>query len=235
MIHVCSLARLNETVEDTGARHVVSLLTATRQPSSGRPAISAGKSPVAAAARHRRTARRLHRARRSSCRQPVELRAPLGSPRAAGRALPHGHQPLDRECYSRRCARSIRIAPKGVSHRRCAPPRRPRRPSIRMVSFADRLLGRGGRMVAAVETIGRGAFIERRSDAVPARAGISRAAITLPRSLLRGPQLGDGGRRHRRRSRGLDARRAARGDCAARNRNRAKLETRSEPRKLSVA
>ena len=26
MIHVCSLSRLNETVEDTGARHVVSLL-----------------------------------------------------------------------------------------------------------------------------------------------------------------------------------------------------------------
>src|SRR3984893_15309557 len=26
MIHVCSLARLHETVEDTGARHVVSLI-----------------------------------------------------------------------------------------------------------------------------------------------------------------------------------------------------------------
>ncbi len=26
MIHVCSLSRLNETVEDTGARHVVSLI-----------------------------------------------------------------------------------------------------------------------------------------------------------------------------------------------------------------
>ncbi|MGA8356882.1 MAG: protein tyrosine phosphatase, partial [Xanthobacteraceae bacterium] len=26
MIHVCSLSRLHETVEDTGARHIVSLL-----------------------------------------------------------------------------------------------------------------------------------------------------------------------------------------------------------------
>src|SRR5262249_34946462 len=31
-------------------------------------------------------------------------------------------------------------------------------PNVRIVSLADRLLGRDGRMVAAIETIGRGAF-----------------------------------------------------------------------------
>ena len=36
MIHVCSLARLHDTVEDTGARHVVSLIGDEAR-STGRP------------------------------------------------------------------------------------------------------------------------------------------------------------------------------------------------------
>jgi predicted protein tyrosine phosphatase len=39
-------------------------------------------------------------------------------------------------------------------------------PNIRIVSLADRLLGRGGRMVAAIETIGRGILAE---EAMPFR------------------------------------------------------------------
>ena len=39
-------------------------------------------------------------------------------------------------------------------------------PNIRIVSLADRLLGRNGRMVAAVETIGRGIMT---SEAAPFR------------------------------------------------------------------
>ena len=61
MIHVCSLARLHETVEDTGARHVVSLIgdeDRIERPS----AIVAGKPPLAAAARHFLAARRLRHA-----------------------------------------------------------------------------------------------------------------------------------------------------------------------------
>jgi predicted protein tyrosine phosphatase len=39
-------------------------------------------------------------------------------------------------------------------------------PNIRIVSLADRLLGRDGRMVAAIETIGRGCLAE---EAAPFR------------------------------------------------------------------
>ena len=39
-------------------------------------------------------------------------------------------------------------------------------PNIRIVSLADKLLGRGGRMVAAIETIGRGAMA---AEATPFR------------------------------------------------------------------
>ena len=39
-------------------------------------------------------------------------------------------------------------------------------PNIRIVSLADRLLGRDGRMVAAIETIGRGYLAE---EAAPFR------------------------------------------------------------------
>jgi predicted protein tyrosine phosphatase len=39
-------------------------------------------------------------------------------------------------------------------------------PNIRIVSLADRLLGRDGRMVAAIETIGRGNLAE---EAMPFR------------------------------------------------------------------
>jgi predicted protein tyrosine phosphatase len=39
-------------------------------------------------------------------------------------------------------------------------------PNIRIVALADRLLGRGGRMVAAIEAIGRGSLAE---EAAPFR------------------------------------------------------------------
>ena len=53
-------------------------------------------------------------------------------------------------------ARSIRIATRqsiAQALRRASPTATP---NIRIVSLADRLLGRDGRMVAAIETIGRG-------------------------------------------------------------------------------
>ena len=53
-------------------------------------------------------------------------------------------------------ARSIRIATRASiaqALRRASPTATP---NIRIVSLADRLLGRDGRMIAAIETIGRG-------------------------------------------------------------------------------
>jgi predicted protein tyrosine phosphatase len=87
MIHVCSLARLHETVEDTGARHVVSLIGDE----------ASIERPVAIVPEHRDE-------------KSIALRS--ASPTAT--------------------------------------------PNARIVSLADRLLGRDGRMVAAIETIGRG-------------------------------------------------------------------------------
>ena len=88
----------------------------------------------------------------------LEFRAPLGSPCAARRALLRRHQPLDgKRVRHRLCAQS-------PSRRDKASPRALRRasptatPNMRIVSLADRLLGRDGRMIAAIETIGRGDF-----------------------------------------------------------------------------
>ncbi len=106
MIHVCSLSRLHETVEDTGARHVVSLLgdeARVERPTSIAPEnhlwlrlhdisapldgyIAPGEEHVA---------------------ESDQLRARLGSPRAARGALLRRHQPLDRE----RVHRGLRAQP----------------------------------------------------------------------------------------------------------------------------
>ncbi len=63
-------------------------------------------------------------------------------------------------------ARSIRSVTRiGIAQalRRASPTATP---NIRIVSLADRLLGRDGRMVAAIETIGRGCLAE---EAAPFR------------------------------------------------------------------
>jgi hypothetical protein len=94
---------------------------------------------VAAAARHFQSARRLHHAGRSARRRPAEIRAPLGSPCAVASVCalnPHRDEAS--------IAQELRRASPTAT------------PNIRIVSLADRLLGRDGRMVAAIETIGRG-------------------------------------------------------------------------------
>jgi predicted protein tyrosine phosphatase len=154
MIHVCSLARLHATVEKTGARHVVSLI--------GDEAIV--ERPVAIVPENHLWLR-LH-----------DISAPL-----EGYTMPdEGHvadllsfvrswdrsAPLVMHCYagiSRSTASAFASVCALSPHRdersivqalRQASPTAT--PNIRIVSLADRLLGRGGRMVAAVETIGRG-------------------------------------------------------------------------------
>jgi len=44
-------------------------------------------------------------------------------------------------------------------------------PNIRIISLADKLLGRNGRMIAAVETIGRGIMID--GEAAPFRLDLA--------------------------------------------------------------
>jgi predicted protein tyrosine phosphatase len=154
MIHVCSLSRLHQTVEDSGARHVVSLLGDEAR--IERPAAIAPENHLWL---------RLH-----------DISSPLD-----GHVMPEEahisdlldfvrewdrRTPLVVHCFagiSRSTASAFAsvcaLRPHRDEHniaqalRRASPTATP---NIRIVSLADRLLGRDGRMVAAIESIGRG-------------------------------------------------------------------------------
>jgi predicted protein tyrosine phosphatase len=158
MIHVCPLARLQDTVEETGARHVVSVLD--EQFHVERPR---GVAPE----NHLRL--RLH-----------DISTPLD-----GYVLPgEGHvaelldfvrgwdrrAPLVVHCfagisrstasaYVSVCALNPHRDERNIAHalRRASPTATP---NIRIVALADRALGRNGRMTAAIEKIGRGVAAE---------------------------------------------------------------------------
>jgi predicted protein tyrosine phosphatase len=153
MIHVCSLARLHETVTGTGARHIVSLLGDERV-----------ERPHGIAAENHLWLR-LH-----------DISSPLD-----GYVLPEEEHvadllqfvrgwdrraPLVMHCYagiSRSTASAFASVCALAPHRdeasiaqalrRASPTATP---NMRIVGLADRLLGRDGRMIAAIETIGRG-------------------------------------------------------------------------------
>jgi len=164
MIHVCSLARLHKTVEETGARHVISLIG--DEVRIDRPA-------AIAAENHLRL--RLH-----------DISAPLD-----GYILPEAEHVADLLAFVRRwdrraplvvhcyagisrstasafasvCALNPHRDEEGIARalRRASPTATP---NIRIVALADRLLGRDGRMVAAIELIGRG---ELTTEGIPFR------------------------------------------------------------------
>jgi predicted protein tyrosine phosphatase len=154
MIHVCSLARLHETVEDTGARHVVSLLGdegRIERPS----AISAENHlwlrlhDISAPADgyimpgEKHIADLLNFVRRWDRRAPLVVHCYAGISRSTASA------------FSSVCALNPHRDERSIAFalRRASPTATP---NIRIVALADRLLGRKGRMVTAIETIGRG-------------------------------------------------------------------------------
>ena len=156
MIHVCSLARLHETVEDAGASHVVSLL-ADDTPVQRPPAI--------AAENHLRL--RLH----DIC-EPLDGHIMPDEEHVADLLrfvrLWDRRAPLIVHCYagiSRSTASAFASvcalnpqrdeATIALALRQASPTATP---NIRIVSLADRLLGRQGRMITAIEAIGRGAI-----------------------------------------------------------------------------
>jgi predicted protein tyrosine phosphatase len=164
MIHVCSLARLQETVEDTGARHIVSLIGDEAR--LDRPEGIAPENHLWL---------RLH-----------DISAPLDGYIMPGEAhiaelfdfvrAWDRRSPLVVHCFagiSRSTASAFASVCALNPHRdedsiaqalrRASPTATP---NIRIVSLADRLLGRDGRMVAAIETIGRGALA---AEATPFR------------------------------------------------------------------
>jgi predicted protein tyrosine phosphatase len=154
MIHVCSLARLQEIVDDTGARHVVSLIgdeAAVSRPDGVAPEhylrlrlhdisapldgyIMPGEEHVAELIRFVR-----HWDRRA----PLVVHCFMGISRSTASA------------YASVCALNPQRNEASIAKalRRASPTATP---NIRIVTLADRLLGRDGRMVAAIEAIGRG-------------------------------------------------------------------------------
>jgi predicted protein tyrosine phosphatase len=154
MIHVCSLARLKETVEDTGARHIVSLLgdeAKLERPACVAPEnhlwlrlhdisnpldgyIMPGKQHVTEL---------LDFVRGWDRRTPLVMHCLMGISRSTAGA------------FTSVCALNPDRGEDSIAHalRRASPTATP---NIRIISIADRLLGRDGRMIAAIETIGRG-------------------------------------------------------------------------------
>ena len=164
MIHVCSLARLHSTVERTGARHVVTLLgvdDTIERPSS----IPAGNHLFL----------RMH-----DISEPLDghvapdaehVESLVDFVRGWDRAAPlvvHCWAGISRStaaAFVSVCA----LKPERDEHeiawaiRRASPTATP---NIRIVSFADAMLDRKGRMVAAIESIGRGTLAD---EGVPFR------------------------------------------------------------------
>jgi predicted protein tyrosine phosphatase len=152
MIHVCSLARLHATVEETGARHIITLV---RDPVL-RPA---GVDPenhlvvdvdditceidgyVAPCEQH--VARTLDFARGWDRAAPLVVHCWAGISRSTATAYAAACA-LNPERDEIEIAWELRRASRTAS------------PNTLIVSLADRLLGRNGRMIHAVETIGRG-------------------------------------------------------------------------------
>ena len=164
MIHVCSLARLHETVADCGARHVVSLLD---------EAFTIERPRTIAPENHLRL--RVH-----DISMPLDgyvlpeeehvadlLDFVRGWDRRAALVV-HCFAGISRStasAFASACALAPHRDEASIAHalRRASPTATP---NIRIVSLADRLLGRDGRMIAAIETIGRGTMA---SEGVPFR------------------------------------------------------------------
>jgi predicted protein tyrosine phosphatase len=154
MIHVCSLARLHATVEETGARRVITLM---------RDVEMVRRPPTIEHADHLLL-------RLDDISEPLDGYTVPGEEHVADllafvRAWDRA-APLVIHCYA-----GVSRSTAGAFVSACAlNPRRPeieiakdiRRlsptatPNIRIVTLADRILGRDGRMVAAIEGIGRG-------------------------------------------------------------------------------
>jgi predicted protein tyrosine phosphatase len=154
MIHVCSLARLHETVATHGARHVISLIgdeARVERPAGVTPEnhlwlrLHDISSPldgyILPAEEH--IADLVHFVRQWDRGAPLVVHCFMGISRSTACA------------YTAVCALNPQRAETDIAQalRRASPTATP---NIRIVSLADRLLGRNGRMVAAIETIGRG-------------------------------------------------------------------------------
>jgi predicted protein tyrosine phosphatase len=154
MIHVCSLARLHATVEETGARRVVTLM---------RDVELVRRPPTIADADHLRL-------RLDDISEPIDgytvpaeehIAELLTFVRRWDRAAPlvmHCYAGVSRStagAFVSVCALNPKRAEADIARdiRRLSPTATP---NVRIVALADQMLGRNGRMVTAIEAIGRG-------------------------------------------------------------------------------
>jgi predicted protein tyrosine phosphatase len=154
MIHVCPLAWLHDTVQETGALHIVTLLRHTDRVERPNHILETnhlvlGMDDVTAPM--------------DGCVIPCEehVQRLIGFVRGWNRAKPlvvHCYAGISRStagAYVAACALNAQRSELAIAQelRRASATAAP---NARIVSLADRLLGRNGRMVAAIESIGPG-------------------------------------------------------------------------------
>src|SRR5215813_4986199 len=152
MIHVCSLLHLHKTVEDTGAQHVVTLLKdvdLVRRPDTITPAnhLVLGMDDitepltgyVAPADDH--VTKLIAFARGWDRRKPLVIHCYAGISRSTAGAFVAACA-LNPQRDELSIAQALRRASTTAA------------PNLRIVSLADRVLGREGRMTSAIEMIG---------------------------------------------------------------------------------
>lgn len=157
MIHVCSLARLHQTVQQSGAQHVVTLLKETdrvRRPDSiaednhlilSMDDIALPMDGYVAPAEDHVT-QLITFVRNWNRAKPLVVHCYAGISRSTAGA------------YVAACALNPQRNELTIAHtmRTASPTAMPNR---RIVSIADRMLGRNGRMIAAIEAIGPGMMV----------------------------------------------------------------------------
>ena len=164
MIHVCSLARLYGTIDETGARHIVTLLRLTdrvERPRHIAPenhlvlAVDDISTPMEgySAPGEEHVARLIDFAGAWDRSTPMVVHCFAGISRSTAGAFVAACA-INPDRDEREIAQAIRNASSTAQ------------PNARIVSIADRLLKRDGRMVRAVETLGPAEFA---SEGIPFR------------------------------------------------------------------
>jgi len=156
MIHVCSLSRLHETVEATGARHVVTLLKdveLVQRPCGISPEnhLVLGMDDITlplegyTAPADEHVSKLIAFVRGWDRAAPLVMHCYAGISRSTAAAYVAACA-LNPQRDERAIARKLRLASPTAT------------PNFRIVALADRALARAGRMTTAIEEIGRGAM-----------------------------------------------------------------------------
>jgi len=173
MIHVCSLARLSETVARTGSRHVVSLLT--RDAPLTRPQAVAPENHLVLEVhdivepleghivpQHRHVKELIAFVGRWPREAPLVIHCVAGVSRSTAAAFV-AVCALDPGADEHAVAGALRHASPTAT------------PNLRIVTIADELLGRQGRMISAIKAIGTGLISEAEPFAIAVPPGNARS------------------------------------------------------------